>query len=106
MLWPVVKALLGHYRRYPLQLILVWLGLTLGVSLLVGVTAINNYARQGYVQGHKFLTYSLPYQIRPTRLSDPLSMALYDDIQQNGWAKQRSGREGHVSHPPSGRKAR
>ncbi len=25
MLWPVVKALLGHYRRYPLQIILVWL---------------------------------------------------------------------------------
>ncbi len=42
MLWPVVKALLGHYRRYPLQIILVWLGLTLGVSLLVGVTSINS----------------------------------------------------------------
>lgn len=41
MLWPVVKALLGHYRRYPLQICLVWLGLTLGVSLLVGVTALT-----------------------------------------------------------------
>lgn len=51
MLWPVVKALLGHYRRYPLQICLVWLGLTLGVSLLVGVTAINHHARQSYEHG-------------------------------------------------------
>ncbi len=53
MLWPVVKALLGHYRRYPLQIILVWLGLTLGVSLLVGVTSINQHAKQSYETGEK-----------------------------------------------------
>ena len=56
MLWPVVKALLGHYRRYPLQIILVWLGLTLGVSLLVGVTAINQHARQSYEHGEKLFS--------------------------------------------------
>lgn len=57
MLWPVVKALLGHYRRYPFQIILVWLGLTLGVSLLVGVTSINDHAKSSYQHGEKlFLT--------------------------------------------------
>ncbi len=62
MLWPVVKALLGHYRRHPLQILLVWLGLTLGVSLLVGVTAINHHAKQAYASGEK--TFSLiPFHI-------------------------------------------
>ncbi len=56
MLWPVVKALLGHYRRYPLQIILVWLGLTLGVSLLVGVTSINQHAKQSYETGEKLFS--------------------------------------------------
>ena len=60
MLWPVVKALLGHYRRYPLQICLVWLGLTLGVSLLVGVTAINHHARQSYEHGEKLFSNPLP----------------------------------------------
>lgn len=48
MLLPVLKALLGHYRRYPLQFLLVWLGLTLGVSLLIAVTTINYHAQLGY----------------------------------------------------------
>lgn len=54
MLWPVVKALLGHYRRYPLQIILVWLGLTLGVSLLVGVTSINSMQNKVMQLGKNF----------------------------------------------------
>ena len=65
MLWPVVKALLGHYRRYPFQILLVWLGLTLGVSLLVGVTSINDHARQSYEHGEKLFSNPLPYRIRP-----------------------------------------
>ena len=59
MLWPVVKALLGHYRRYPFQIILVWLGLTLGVSLLVGVSSINSHARQSYEHGEKLFSNPL-----------------------------------------------
>lgn len=56
----VVKALLGHYKRHPLQIVLVWLGLTLGVSLLVGVLAINHHAKQSYSAGEKlFLTLCL-----------------------------------------------
>ncbi len=65
MLWPVVRALLGHYRRYPFQIILVWLGLTLGVSLLVGVSSINSHARQSYEHGEKLFSNPLPYRIRP-----------------------------------------
>lgn len=53
MLWPVVKALLGHYRRYPLQICLVWLGLTLGVSLtgLKSKRYCNKYRSMGSAFG-------------------------------------------------------
>lgn len=53
MLFPVAKALLGHYRKHPLQIFLVWLGLTLGVALLVGVLAINHHAKVSYSEGEK-----------------------------------------------------
>lgn len=69
MLFPVVKVLLGHYRRYPLQFVLVWLGLTLGVSLLIGVATINHHAQLGYQYVEKLTSNPHPYQIR-TR--DPL----------------------------------
>ncbi|WP_438876744.1 hypothetical protein, partial [Bacillus cereus group sp. Bc247] len=70
MLLPVVKALLGHYRRYPLQIFLVWLGLTLSVSLLVGVTAINHHAKQNYQHGEKLFANPLPYRIRPIHIAN------------------------------------
>ncbi len=75
MLWPVVKALLGHYRRYPLQICLVWLGLTLGVSLLVGVTAINHHARQSYEHGEKLFSNPLPYRIRSKHIANKFRKA-------------------------------
>jgi putative ABC transport system permease protein len=71
MLFPVVKVLLGHYRRYPLQFVLVWLGLTLGVSLLIGVTTINHHAQLGYQHVEKLTSNPHPYQIRA---KDPLQL--------------------------------
>ena len=85
MLWPVVKALLGHYRRYPLQVVLVWLGLTLGVSLLSGVTAINQYARQSYQTGEKLFASPLPYRIRPQHLSARIPQGFYVHLRRAGF---------------------
>ena len=65
MLWPVAKALLGHYRRHPFQILLVWLGLTLGISLFVGVLAVNYHAKQSYANGEKLFSNPLPYRIQP-----------------------------------------
>lgn len=85
MLWPVVKALLGHYRRYPLQIVLVWLGLTLGVSLLSGVTAINQYARQSYQTGEKLFASPLPYRIRPQHLASRIPQGFYVHLRRLGF---------------------
>ncbi|MGO3800136.1 MAG: hypothetical protein ACTJHE_12875, partial [Vibrio casei] len=72
MFWPVVKALLGHYRRHPFQILLVWLGLTLGISLFVGVLAINYHAKQSYAQGEKLFSNPLPYRIQPKLTSNKI----------------------------------
>ncbi|USD40059.1 ABC transporter permease [Vibrio sp. SCSIO 43135] len=87
MLWPVVKALLGHYRRYPLQIILVWLGLTLGVSLLVGVTAINNHARQSYEHGEKLFSNPLPYRIRTKHVTHKIPQGFYVQLRRDGFSQ-------------------
>ncbi|ENO8416673.1 ABC transporter permease [Vibrio mimicus] len=85
MLWPVVKALLGHYRRYPLQIFLVWLGLTLGVSLLVGVTAINHHARQSYEHGEKLFSNPLPYRIRSKHIANKIPQGFYIQLRRDGF---------------------
>jgi len=85
MLWPVVKALLGHYRRYPLQIILVWFGLTLGVSLLVGVTAINQHARSSYENGEKLFSNPLPYRIRPRHVGNKIPQGFYIQLRRDGF---------------------
>ena len=85
MLWPVVKALLGHYRRYPLQIILVWFGLTLGISLLVGVTAINQHARQSYESGEKLFANPLPYRIRTKQVANKIPQGFYIQLRRDGF---------------------
>lgn len=85
MLWPVVKALLGHYRRYPFQIILVWLGLTLGVSLLVGVSSINSHAKQSYEHGEKLFSNPLPYRIRPKHATNKIPQGFYVQLRRDGF---------------------
>ncbi|MBA5761562.1 ABC transporter permease [Vibrio sp. 404] len=85
MLWPVVKALLGHYRRYPFQILLVWLGLTLGVSLLVGVTAINEHARESYQHGEKLFSNPVPYRIRPKHAVNHIPQGYYVQLRRDGF---------------------
>ncbi len=85
MLWPVVKALLGHYRRYPLQIILVWLGLTLGVSLLVGVISINEHAKQSYSTGEKLFSNPLPYRISTKHSANKVPQGFYIQLRRAGF---------------------
>lgn len=85
MLWPVVKALLGHYRRHPLQILLVWLGLTLGISLLVGVLAINHHAKQSYAHGEKLFSNPLPYRLQPKLTDNKIPQGFYVQLRRNGF---------------------
>ncbi len=85
MLWPVVKALLGHYRRHPLQLLLVLFGLTLGISIFVGVTAINQQARQSYLDGEQFFSNPLPFRIHPKYNANRIPQGFYIQLRREGF---------------------
>lgn len=85
MLFPVAKALLGHYRRHPLQIFLVWLGLTLGVSLLVGVLAINHHAKNSYSEGEKLFSNPFPNRIRSIQENIPIPQAFYINLRRAGY---------------------
>ena len=85
MSFPVVRALLGHYRRHPLQIFLVWLGLTLGVSLLVGVLAINHHAKISYSEGEKLFSNPFPNRIRSIQENITIPQAFYINLRRAGY---------------------
>ncbi len=87
MLSPVAKALLGHYRRHPLQIFLVWLGLTLAVSLLVGVLAINHNAKTSYTEGEKLFSNPFPNRIRAIEENVPISQEFYINLRRAGFTE-------------------
>lgn len=82
---PVVKALLGHYRRHPLQILLVWLGLTFGVALLVGVLAVNHHAKQSYSQGEKLFSNPFPYRVRAEQRGEKVPQGFYIQLRREGF---------------------
>ncbi|RYU71178.1 FtsX-like permease family protein [Aliivibrio finisterrensis] len=87
MLLRVAKALLGHYRRHPLQIFLVWLGLTLGVSLLVGVLAINHHAKMSYNEGEKLFSNPFPNRIRAIQDNTAIPQAFYINLRRAGYTQ-------------------
>ncbi len=87
MLWPVVKSLLGHYRRHPIQMLLVWLGLTLGVSVLVGVLAISQHAKTSYQSGKKLFTDPFTYRIQPKDTTNKIPQGFYVHLRRQGFVQ-------------------
>lgn len=85
MLSPVAKALWGHYKRHPFQIVLVWLGLTLGIALLVGVMGVNQQARESYRQGEQLFSNPFPYRIRHQQPALKVPQAFYIDLRRAGF---------------------
>ncbi|EAR55474.1 hypothetical protein SKA34_13475 [Photobacterium sp. SKA34] len=84
MLRPVVNALWGHYRRHPFQIILVWLGLTLGIALLVGVMAVNQQAKESYREGEQLFSNPFPYRIRHVQIGMKVPQGFYIQMRRAG----------------------
>ncbi|WP_087016024.1 ABC transporter permease [Thaumasiovibrio subtropicus] len=102
MFVPVANAVWGHYRKHKLQLVLVWFGLTLGISLLVGVLAINYQARLSYTQNAQMLNNPFPYYVVNKQLGKRVEDATYIAMRREGFSQcvplERTivSSEGHV----------
>ncbi len=79
MLWPVVKALLGHYRRVThFRLFCVAWASTWRIITGWQATAINQHAKQSYAfYGEKLFSNPLPYRIRPKHNANKIPSLLY-----------------------------
>jgi putative ABC transport system permease protein len=76
----VLSALLSHWRRHPLQLAMLLVGLALATALWSGVQAINAEARAAYARAAGTLG-----QDRLDRLVGPLTVARYAELRREGW---------------------
>ena len=81
----VLAALLGHWRRNPLQLITLLAGLALGTALWSGVQAINAEARASYDAAEATLGRGLFAQITAAD-GGAIPQQTYIALRRAGWA--------------------
>lgn len=81
----ILAALLGHWRRNPLQLITFLAGLALGTALWSGVQAINAEARASYDAAEATLGEGLFTQISATD-GGAIAQQTYIALRRAGWA--------------------
>lgn len=84
MTWTILAALIGHWRRNPLQLITLLAGLALGTALWSGVQAINAEARASYDAAAATLGEGNFAQITAAK-GQPIPQATYIALRRAGW---------------------
>jgi len=84
MLWTAATALLSHWRRRPLQLVTLVLGLSLATALWSGVQAINAEARASYARASSVLDQNELTQLVP-RGGDSIPQSTYAKLRRAGW---------------------
>lgn len=80
----ILLALIGHWRRNPLQLFTLLAGLALGTALWSGVQAINAEARASYDAAAATLDQGRLAQIT-ARNGAPISQQTYIALRRAGW---------------------
>ena len=84
MTWVTFSALLGHWRRNPLQLFTLLAGLALATALWSGVQAINAEARASYDAAAATLGEG-QFDRLTRRDGQPINQATYVKLRRNGW---------------------
>ena len=81
----ILSALAGHWRRNPLQLLTLMIGLALATALWSGVQAINEQARSSYDASAATVGEASYSQIT-TRDGGPIPQKTYIALRRAGWA--------------------
>ena len=81
---PVLAALLGHWRRHPVELATLLIGLATATALWSGVQALNAEARASYARAAELLGSDRTAQILPA--DGPfIALADYVALRRDGW---------------------
>ncbi len=83
MIRATLGALLSHWRRHPLQLAMLVVGLALATGLWSGVQAINAEARAAYDRAAGVLGQDQLDRI--VAVDGPLTVARYVELRRTGW---------------------
>lgn len=79
-----LRALLSHWRRHPVQLAGVLIGLWLATALLTGVQALNSQARDSYQRASQLLGGAAQtWLVSPG--GAPFSQELFVELRRAGW---------------------
>lgn len=78
-----LSALLSHWRRHPLQLAMLVIGLALATALWTGVQAINAEARAAYGRASEVLGGDRMDRLEAT--GAPLTVADFGRLRREGW---------------------
>lgn len=81
---PTLAALLGHWRRHPLELATLLIGLAVATALFSGVQALNAEARDSYARAARLLGSESTAQIVPDG-GPTLAVADYVALRRAGW---------------------
>lgn len=79
-----LHALLGHWRRHPVQFFSLFTGLWLATALLTGVQAINEQARASYALASELVGGTPHAHLEPAD-GRPLPRAAFGDLRRQGW---------------------
>jgi len=84
MWWAGLNALLSHWRRQPLQLVMLLLGLSVATALWTGVQAINAEARASYREASVAVANGAMAQLVP-RSGTRIPVSTYVALRRAGW---------------------
>lgn len=91
-----LMVFIKHYRHAPLQASAILLGITLAVTLFVGVQAINANAKRSYSESSEQLSARATYQIVPPSGQRTFSESVYYRLRANGVSQILPVIEGRV----------
>ncbi len=83
MILASLGAILSHWRRHPVQLVLLVLGLSIATALWTGVQAINAEARRSYDEAASALGADLGVIVRSD--GGPLTTEDFVNVRRAGW---------------------
>jgi putative ABC transport system permease protein len=81
----ILRTLLGHYRRHPMQALFLLSGIVIANVLLVGTQLINAHARASYERGEQILGAGPVGQIINRDDGAPLDERLFVDLRRQGF---------------------